>query len=235
MSQHTATDADRRPRQAYWGDQQSVTQFCDYHGLHMSFLPLKARRRKVWDQLETIRENLTDIPETKQHIEISDVIPSGRLGSHEVVRDLLWACGSYRAGQERSVDWWANPNYVHGDEHIEPTEDIQTHIERAIAVPFVGLDDIAPRFNMTVSAMHNHVHRAGYDFREEQYSRKLDVARSIRCAMEWTFTLRPTFYKILPAPDRTVRNWLEAVDDFAVPEYPDYSRFQPREKYRQGD
>lgn len=204
----------------------SLEDFCIINDLEKDLIP--ANRRQVeWDRLRETKAAIADLNDLTQTFKLAEVIDRDQIGGDtQLVQTYLWLCGSYRTRKARRNTRWANPGYVHGDEHIPIASDRATHVEQAMRLPTVSRNDLAERFGITPKALSNWMHEHGYSFRESQRESKERIGRSIKLTAEWSDKTIPECIEIFPAPNRTVRGWVhDRAADMDVPEYPDTARW----------
>lgn len=213
-----------------WGNQDSFQEFCEYYGLSLAYTPLPRRKYPTWDMLAQLQGTLNGLRETRQSIPCGNLLPSREGGSGPIMRRHLHALGSYRIDSGTRARW-ANPNWVHGDEHQDPVHDLATHIEYAQRVPTLTLADVGSRFGMSASDVRNWLKDHDEHVQAPQRAAKQRIGRSIKTAVAWTDTPLITFLERYPAPIPTVRRWVREfapADDWTVPEQPEIKHFQTR-------
>lgn len=214
-----------------WGNQDSFQEFCEYHGLSLAYTPLPRRKYPTWDMLAQLQGTLNGLRETRQSIPGGNLLPSREGGSGPIMRRHLHALGSYRIDSGTRARW-ANPNWVHGDEHQDPVHGLDYHIDILRENPGVKTEDVAARFDVEPYAIRNRIRdRGGEPLQQARHERERRIGRAIRTTAAWTDYSISECALRYPATTSTVEWWAvdyATEDDWTVPEQPSIKHFQTR-------
>lgn len=205
----------------------SIRVFCKKHDLEPTLLQIPVRELDTWDVLDRVRSVLDGLPDLQQTVRLGDVMNTNSGGAANIFRAHLWMCGSYPVNPEVSDYRWANPNYTHGDEYQNPVDDRDVHIEKAAQYPSISLRDIGDRFGVNRDAIKGYVYRHDMNLKPRRDASRRTIAKTIRTNVAWTGNTKKSYYKRHPAPNRTVREWVNAPElkDFEPPAMPDHKRW----------
>lgn len=199
----------------------SLESFCEQYSLHPYFIPVDSRSFDEWDTLQQVK---SVVENTNQYAQTLNISHSPITTENPLVQAYLWACGSYPVTQNTKPKW-ANPNYIHGDEAQLPRETREYHIKKAIELPTIKREEIAPRFNIEASTLSNYISKNGIDFRVRRTEAKRRIGRSIKTSVKWSDFTKTELAKIIPnTPRRTVTGWI-AETDGQIPTKPENVRW----------
>jgi hypothetical protein len=213
---------------------RSITAWSEIHDLHPHFLTVPRRKCDEWDLLRRLQTALSGLRHTRQSVKISGLLDKGRGQDSELVETFLWTLGSYPVEPEISESRWANPGYCHGDKHQNPCGTWQDHVEKAIELPPIELQDVAARFNIGVGALRKRIQRADIDYQTRAEYGDRRIARTVATSVAWSDYTVTELREIFPTPERTMRDWSRMyVADYDPPEMPTNSNWTADPKHRE--
>lgn len=205
----------------------SIKGFCDKHGLVPELLQVPRRVHDCWDVLADVAEALADLDDLQQSVRFGKLPYTNSGGPGDIIRSHLWLCGSYPVNPEITDERWANPTYTHGDQHQEPVDGWQTHVEQAATHPTVRLTHVAQRFGIERRTLSDRILRQGWNFEDRARANRRRIIKTMLTTAAWSDRSFNSMCETLPITRRAVYNWKGLVAaDWEPPAMPDSSRWR---------
>jgi hypothetical protein len=212
----------------------SIQDYCEYHGLERTLIPVPSRKLSEWRVLQTVTDWFNDLAEYGQTTRYSrlydtqpDVLPGTPTG---LVREYMWMQGAFPVDQGSGK--WSNPGWAHSHANTTKKHNRRTHVEKAIRYPTIGRRELAERDGVTKKAISNWMHANDIAYRQGRRESRKRIGRSILATAEWSeWSIRECCMAFPRVPFSTLRDWVyvEAREDgWEVPVEPTDTKWYPK-------
>lgn len=229
-TEHAPTPVEdlRKPKGTAGGNQPvHVTDWCEYHDLHMALMPFDYRDYDPLEACRSIKDTLDGLHPLAQTFMAKDCGISNLAGS-KTINPLLELYGVTKMRDTSKGMRYYNPQYEHYDECIQPITDTEQRLafyNRYKHNPWLDSVWYGKHFGITQQGVTKWLKRHGESIQAGRKQARKRLARTLYTIVQWRDDVcQADLCRLMPPKHKTVkvqiRRYARTAEEWQPPERP---------------